>query len=806
MPVILTDPAVLNGTEPMPAMANDPVQIGDWLVDPRDDSLARGSERVKIEPRTMRLLMRLAQSPGTVISQDELLESVWSGVVVGTASIYQSMSQLRKVLGDVDDPPRYIETVARKGYRLVARVAPLTVLKPAAAEAGAPPPVPQAEPRPASWPWVVLASVAGMFVMAAVWQFAPPLDSLPEKASIVVLPFVDLTAGRSEQSFCDGLTEETSSWLAQIPTLRVVARTSAFGYRNREDDVRTIGRELQTSHVLRGSLRRSGNRMRITVTLLDTKEGDNLWSKSYNVEAGDVLAVQEEVARSVAGNLELRITSDTEKRLAGRRSGNPEAQRLYLIARSHSAQLDGPSNEQAIELFRQALKADPSFALAKVWLASAISNRRYFADESVASLMGEIEPLLTDAARLAPELSDLYVVRGEIANDNRQTEAALKDLRRALELEPNSRNAATGLGYYYLTNAAPRDALTYYTIAVGIDPRVFGLHGKTCLALSQLAQFDAAEAACERARALGPASPQPYTDSSSLEASRGRIGEALRWSDAALERGRDIAEVYGQRATWLLSLGLTEAAGQVYQKARVANASAANRNLALIHAACAASIERGGAEGLHDFLRDSGLGATEDPGALFVLANAALMVRDTRLANEFVARAQASPELASADVAGGWQAMYGTSFLLVRAMALQSGGDSKGAARDLDSLGQLLAQLEDAGVLTRGLFELQAQLAAVRGDPDAAMSALRRAVQLGWCDVWLAEHQPYFDSLRNRNDFRELLATVRARNVATAASLKTRLAALGTGPDQSFGGQATGEPPASPRPQRSKAW
>jgi TolB-like protein/DNA-binding winged helix-turn-helix (wHTH) protein len=334
----------------MSAMANDPVQIGDWLVDPRDDSLTRGAERVKIEPRTMRLLMRLAQTPGTVVSQDELMESVWAGVVVGTASIYQSASQLRKVLGDSDDPPRYIETVARKGYRLVAAVGPAAArtASPVAAAAGAV----ASQRRVPTWPWVLLASISGLFVWAAVWRFAPPIDGPLEKASIVVLPFIDLTAGRSEQSFCDGLTEETSSWLAQIPTLRVVARTSAFGYRDKEDDIRTIGRELQTSHVLRGSLRRSGNTMRITVALIDTRDGENLWSDSYNVEAGDVLRVQEEVARSVAGSLELRITADAERRLAGRRSGSPEAQRLYLIARSHTSRFEGPSNEQAIALYR----------------------------------------------------------------------------------------------------------------------------------------------------------------------------------------------------------------------------------------------------------------------------------------------------------------------------------------------------------------------------------------------------------------------------------------------------------------------
>ena len=120
--------------------------------------------------------------------------------------------------------------------------------------------------------------------------------------SIVVLPFTDLTVGKTEQAFCDGLTEETSNWLAQVPTLQVVARTSAFAYRNREADVRTIGRELKISHVLEGSLRRSGNRMRITVQLIHAGSGYHLWSRSYDVEAGDVLQVQEQIARSVVGS------------------------------------------------------------------------------------------------------------------------------------------------------------------------------------------------------------------------------------------------------------------------------------------------------------------------------------------------------------------------------------------------------------------------------------------------------------------------------------------------------------------------
>ncbi|HEX6396720.1 MAG TPA: winged helix-turn-helix domain-containing protein, partial [Steroidobacteraceae bacterium] len=439
MPVILSGPAELNGIEPMSAIANHPLKIGDWLVDPRDDSLARGAERVKIEPRTMRLLMRLAQSPGTVISQEELLESVWTGVVVGTASIYQSMSQLRKVLGDSDDPPRYIETVARKGYRLVARVSTPPAVLPArdAPPAGVSPETPDASTRGPvqhQFGWVAIAAGAAVAVMAAVWRFAPQLDAIPDAASIVVLPFVDLTSGQTEQIFCDGLTEETSNWLAQVPTLHVVARTSAFSYRNRNADVRAIGRELNTSHVLEGSLRRSGDQMRITVQLIDTRTGFHLWSDSYDVEPGDVLEVQEQIARSVVGSLELRMTADIENRFAGRRSQDAEAQRLFLIAKSHEARLEGPSNEQAIALYRQALEKDPQFTLAKIWLAQAVSNRRFFTNRTIESLAPEFEPLLAEAAASAAQVVDLYVVRGRIRVQQRRREEAIADLRHALEL------------------------------------------------------------------------------------------------------------------------------------------------------------------------------------------------------------------------------------------------------------------------------------------------------------------------------------------------------------------------------------
>lgn len=764
--------------EPMPATYNEALQIGDWLVDPRDDSLTRGAERVKLEPRTMRLLMRLAQTPGMVISQDELLESVWAGVVVGTASVYQSMSQIRKVLGDTDEHPRYIETVARKGYRLVAPVRtppPPAERATVVTQALAPTQPFVGRTKPSHTGWIAIAVLAAVAVMAAVWRFTPTFPLEAQAASIVVLPFVDLTRDKTEQAFCDGLTEETSNWLAQIPTLRVVARTSAFAYRGRDADVREIGRELNISHILEGSLRRSGDRMRITVQLIDSRNGYHLWSNNFDVEAGDVLHVQEEVARAVAGNLELRITPVVDERLASRRSANSEAQRLYLIAKSHAAKFDGPSNAQAIELYRRSIAADPAFALPKVWLARALANQRFFTGQRIEEQAPEIESLLDEAARLAPELADVYVVRGGFRTTMRQRADAMRDLRHALELGPNTVASASGLGYFYLTAAEPREASTYYTIASSLDPRDYALHVYRCMALSDMGEYAEAAAACEKARALGPDSPWVYSVSSAMEASRGNLEMALKWSDIALGRGGDSADIRGDRARWLVGLGRPSDAGELYERSLAEDPDGTRKHNSLTFAGACAAIESGGAAGLQAFMRRNGLENSPLPTIMFELASAALMVGDAKTARALVDRALRSPDLVPEDLASPWQAREGWSYLLITAAALRATGDAPGAERRLAELSALIDRLDSSGVRTSGLPLLKAQLAAMRGEAEVAMRELKTAVDRGWNEAWLAERQPYFQSLSERPDFQQLLAAVRAKNAGTAAALKRRL-------------------------------
>ena len=755
-------------------LANEPILIGEWLVDPRDDSVTRGSERVKLEPRTMRLLMRLAQTPGEVVSQDELLESVWTGVVVGTASVYQSMSQLRKVLGDTDDPPRYIETVARKGYRLVAKVSASPKSHAVEiTEATRVAPVPADAPAPGRgrW-WIALASLAVVAVMVfSFWLFVR--EQTPP--TIAVLPFTDLTEGKTEQAFCDGLTEEVSNWLAQLPTLRVVARTSAFQYRDRGADVRAIGQELQTTHVLEGSLRRSGNQVRITVQLVDTRNGFQVWSESYDKKANDVLEVQEDIARKVADNLELRITAETDMRFAGRRSNSAEAQRLYLLAKAHVARQDGESTARAIELYREALKADPDFALAKVWLAHSIMSQRYFSEKPIEELLPQIQPLLADVERTSPDLVDLYVVRGQLYTELRQLEPAMQDLRHALDLNPNSAYAASRLGYYFLTLGQPRDALTYFTMATSLDPRAYSNHGYKCRAFSDLAAYEMAESACERARTLNPESSWVYSVAAQLAEARGDIEKAVEWSDAALKHGSSIAAMQSERARWLVNLGMLVDAGSVYRRAVAENPEAVRRSAGLSFAGSVAAIDAGGAAGLRKFVDENALAGTKDPDTLLDLANAALMANDPAAAKVYMDRGLAAPDMTSDGLASAWGAIDGHSHLLVIAATLRANGDDTGANQRLDELGALLDRLEAAGVQTHGFYGLKAEYAALRGQDDEAIASLRRAVQLGWYAAWLAEHQPYFQALRSRAEYRELIAAVNARNAVTAANLRPRL-------------------------------
>jgi len=759
----------------MTGLSRPLLQIGEWVADPDTDTISRGSESQKLEPRTMRLLLLLADSPGSVISVDRLLADVWSGVIVGPASVYQAISQLRRLLGDTDPEPTYIATIPRKGYRLIAPVRPLaaTPLPAASPPAAMPPPASPSPPSSpsrawssAAWRRASLLAAAGVVALGALAWFAWPalkshLTTAPAPPSIVVLPFIDMTEDKKDQSFCDGLTEELSNWLAQIPTLRVVARTSASAYRDRSVDIRTIGKELGTTHVLEGSMRRSGNQVRITAQLISTRDGYHVWSANFDRPIGDVVQVQEEIARSVANNLEIRLTDQTGERFAARRGGTPQAYQLYLLARHHQQHLTRDSNEHAIDLYQQAVAIDPDFALAYAGLASAYLNQRYLNDRSVREVADQVEPLLATAIRLDPLLPEVFSARGALRSDQGRNEEALRDLRRAIELNPNDSKALSEMGYLFIYNGQPREAMASYTAAATLDPLNFNLYARQCIALTDLARLAEADRACANARALAPDVSWGYVATSWLDWARGRIDEALKWNALAIRLSPNQFDLAKDRSDLLATVGLTTAARAALEQARPA---ASNTDSVTVRLA-QLSFYEGGAPALRAQMASSGIAASTHADTLLFAARLELLLDDAPAAKAMLDKALAAPDLDQGALDHPWRERQGDSSELTMALAELRVGDRQSAERHLDALSRNLDRLLADGVERYGVYWLRAQLLALRGDADGAMLALRHAADLGWRDSMDAEHEPAFSSLQPRNDFHSLIERLDKENL-----------------------------------------
>lgn len=760
------------------------VQIGDWIVNPALDTISRGTETLKLEPRTMQLLLCLANSAGGVVSVDRLLIDVWPGVVVGSASVYQAISQLRKLLGDVDANPTYIATIPRKGYRLIA---PVRNIAPAG------PPVPRSAinevtPAPPSniapaptlrrrlTPFVLAGAVMLALVVAGstIWgKWRGNSPTAKSIGSIVVLPFVDLTAEKSDQSFCDGLTEELSSWLSQIPTLRVVARTSAFAFRGQREDVRKIGRALDTDHILEGSMRRDGNHMRISVQLIDARNGYHLWSENFDRSIYDTIKMQEDIARSVAATLQVRLSSESERQFAARRAVNPEVYQLYLLARYYEQQATLESTDRAAALYRQVVNADPNFAPAYVRLARALLNQQEFHGTPIVDAAAAMEPLIATALRIDDRLSGAYAIRGSLRATQAREKDALDDLRLAISLNPSDMGAFAEIGRLRLLDGRPGEALQSYDRAAALDPLNSWLQLPRCTALEDLARYDEAAKACERARVLKPDSALVADRLSWLAESQGQIDAALRWNAESLKlEPTDDFEYYATRAKLFLSVGLAAQARAVVQHGRDATRKEDEANAALVRVV----FLDGGKEALRGYVGSVHLDESSHAGALFEAAYSRMLLGDAPAVKELIARALVAPDRDPGFAEIPWYARNsgaGASYRVDLAVAELQLGDRRAAEGELNIVLAMLNRMIAAGVERNATYELRAKIYALKGQDANAMQDLNRAVKLGWRRSWWATHEPYLASLRDRSDFQTLVAQVSQSNDLLIEKMKT---------------------------------
>ena len=428
----------------------DDFRLGPWLVQPQLNSISdkdRNDER-RLEPKVMQVLAYLAEHAGEVVPKEELIKAVWPDVFVTDDALARCISELRRALEDDTREPRFIQTIVKGGYRLIAEVKPVE-------EADTPKrgvPVAATPRRPAvlAAGFLVLALLSAAGYLGWRW-FRPPSAPSGGQVRLAVLPLQNLSGDAEQQYFTDGMTEAIITDLAQIGALRVISRTSALAYRDRRDTLPAMARELKVDHVVEGSVLRAGNRVRITVQLVDATNDRHLWAQNYEGDLRDILRLQSEVAQAIAREVRVRLTPGEQARLSNRARVNPKAYEFMLKGYHHTLKWKKSEVFKGREYFQQAIAEDPGYAPAYVGLADTYITQGFQWGVRPTELLPKAEAAVAQAIRLDGELFPAYHAQGMLQGVyKRNWPEAERQFRRARELAPQDEWSTYLYPVYYL--------------------------------------------------------------------------------------------------------------------------------------------------------------------------------------------------------------------------------------------------------------------------------------------------------------------------------------------------------------------
>jgi TolB-like protein/DNA-binding winged helix-turn-helix (wHTH) protein/Tfp pilus assembly protein PilF len=417
--------------------------IGDRVIKPREGTIAHAEGEVHVEPKVMDVLICLAEHGGEVVSRKQLIDTVWGHSFGADEALTRSISSLRQYLNEDRRNPQYIGTVPKRGYRLLAPVSALDDSPPqpgdstetAVPEAAEPAsPVARAPHGLRRWVPAALAVVA-LAAAIVLWSQRPAVDA-PPKASVAVLPFVNMSPDEDAEYFSDGLTEELITALSKVNDLSVVARTSAFYFKGKSEDVRVIGKKLNVGAVLEGSVRRDGDNLRVTAQLVDVADGYHLWSERYDRKLEDVFKIQDDISRSVAGALKVALGAGKRTAPTGPPTRDLEAYELYLKGR-HFLVGTAPEMQQGLEYLERAVAKAPDFALAYAAIAESYTLQAYLTAAERPAALPKARAAIARALEIDGDLAEAHAVAALISFFfDWDWDGAAKALKRAVELDP----------------------------------------------------------------------------------------------------------------------------------------------------------------------------------------------------------------------------------------------------------------------------------------------------------------------------------------------------------------------------------
>jgi adenylate cyclase len=451
-----------------------------FRLDVRNAQLWRGPEVIRLTNKALAVLCYLVERSGQLVTKDELFAAVWPGVVVSDSALVACIGELRRALEDTRRAPQFIETVHGRGYRFIASIT--TTAQP----------------------------VSSSTFQVSSSPPAPPLP-LPDKPSIVVLPFVNLSGDPEQDYFSDGLTEILTGDLSQISSLFVIARNSAFTYKGKAVKVQDVGREMGVRYVVEGGVLKAEDTVRITAQLIDATSGYHLWAERYDRPLHNILRLQDEIVQKIVTTLGLQLRLQEQGYIVRKHTDNLEAYDYFLRGMEYFGRFTQEANVQAQQMYEKALALDPQYAEAYTRLgityrcewtfrwsvdpqtlerALALAQQALALDDSLPtahSLLSTVyaqkqqyDQALAEGERaiaLDPNHADSYAVQAEMLNYAGRPEEALRRVEQAMRLNPHYPPwYLADLGWAYRTTGRYAEAIATLQEVISRNPNQLGAH------------------------------------------------------------------------------------------------------------------------------------------------------------------------------------------------------------------------------------------------------------------------------------------------------------------------------------------
>lgn len=567
-----------------PLPVSQVIRFGEYELDLRAGELRNGGIRIRLQEQPLLVLQALVESPGEVVSHEELQKRIWPAdtFVDFDHGLHAAVNRLRAALNDSADRPRYIETVPRRGYRFIGQLKSAPRRPPQFA------PQEQEEPKKPktrghgsflgrvmwnSWTgaltgFAIASAITAALVAANVyglrdWLFTPATHH--SFRSLAVLPLANLTADPKQDYFADEMTEELITQFSKLGDLRVISRTSMMQYKGTKKSLPQIASELHVDAVLEGAVQLAGDRVRITAQLVDGATDEHIWAETYDRELSNVLLLQSEVASDIAKQIDLKLTPQQQERLeAGAHPVNPDAYQAYLLGRYYWNKRTADGLAKSGQYFQDAIKKDPNYALAYSGLSDyyafltliggpeilrprpAMTQSKAAAltalqlDNSLAEAHASLGHVLHNydwdfakaesefkrAIELNPNYSTAHHWYAHLLMQTGRTDESLREARRALELDPLSPFINNGLARQYYLARQYDKAIAQCQLGLEIDPTYLPARILLGLAYNQTGNSNQAISELEQARNMSPVLPMAHALLAYAYAAAGRKTDA----------------------------------------------------------------------------------------------------------------------------------------------------------------------------------------------------------------------------------------------------------------------------------------